>query len=237
MIALPENAIAPNAAKRDAGAEAARSSVVARSIGDDGRERRFGEAGHGFDGEATNEAERSSCARQGLYRPVHGRRAAGRPRPPAIMRTHGRSASAARRRIPSRSAMNIIVLGAGILGVTSAWYLRRDGHDVTVIDRQPGAGLETSYANGSQISVSYAEPWANPGAPLKILKWLGTRRLAAAVPAERRPASVGLGPVVPRELHAGTHALQHDPADEPRHLQPRHADRAARRDRRSNTTS
>ncbi len=69
--------------------------------------------------------------------------------------------------------MKIIVLGAGILGVTSAWFLARDGHDVTVIDRQPGAGLETSYANGSQISVSYAEPWANPGAPLKILKWLG----------------------------------------------------------------
>jgi D-amino-acid dehydrogenase len=69
--------------------------------------------------------------------------------------------------------MKIIVLGAGILGVTSAWFLRRDGHDVTVVDRQPNAGLETSYANGSQISVSYAEPWANPGAPLKILKWLG----------------------------------------------------------------
>jgi D-amino-acid dehydrogenase len=69
--------------------------------------------------------------------------------------------------------MKIIVLGAGILGVTSAWFLRRDGHEVTVIDRQPNAGLETSYANGAQISVSYAEPWANPGAPLKILKWLG----------------------------------------------------------------
>jgi D-amino-acid dehydrogenase len=69
--------------------------------------------------------------------------------------------------------MKIIVLGAGILGTTSAWFLRRDGHEVTVVDRQPGAGLETSYANGSQISVSYAEPWANPGAPLKILKWLG----------------------------------------------------------------
>ncbi len=69
--------------------------------------------------------------------------------------------------------MKIIVLGAGILGTTSAWFLSKDGHEVTVIDRQPGAALETSYANGSQISVSYAEPWANPGAPLKILKWLG----------------------------------------------------------------
>lgn len=69
--------------------------------------------------------------------------------------------------------MKILVLGAGILGTTSAWFLRRDGHEVTVVDRQPAAGLETSYANGSQISVSYAEPWANPGAPMKILKWLG----------------------------------------------------------------
>lgn len=76
-------------------------------------------------------------------------------------------------RTAARIVMKIIVLGAGILGVTSAWFLRRDGHEVTVIDRQPGAGLETSYANGSQISVSYAEPWANPGAPLQILKWLG----------------------------------------------------------------
>lgn len=69
--------------------------------------------------------------------------------------------------------MNVLILGAGILGTTTAWYLRQHGHDVTVIDRQPAAGLETSFANGSQISVSYAEPWANPGAPLKILKWLG----------------------------------------------------------------
>ncbi len=69
--------------------------------------------------------------------------------------------------------MKILVLGAGVVGVTSAWYLAKAGHEVTVIDRQPAAGLETSFANGGQISVSHAEPWANPGAPLKILKWLG----------------------------------------------------------------
>ena len=69
--------------------------------------------------------------------------------------------------------MKIVVLGAGVIGVTSAWYLSKDGHDVTVIDRQPTAGLETSFANGGQISVSHAEPWANPGAPAKIFKWLG----------------------------------------------------------------
>lgn len=68
--------------------------------------------------------------------------------------------------------MHIIVLGAGVTGITSAWYLRQAGHEVTVIDRQPAAGLETSFANGGQVSVSHAEPWANPGAPAKVLKWL-----------------------------------------------------------------
>ncbi|MDI1236297.1 MAG: D-amino acid dehydrogenase [Polaromonas sp.] len=68
--------------------------------------------------------------------------------------------------------MKVTVLGAGVTGIASAWFLRQAGHDVTVIDRQPGAGLETSFANGGQVSVSHAEPWANPGAPLKVLKWL-----------------------------------------------------------------
>ena len=68
--------------------------------------------------------------------------------------------------------MKVIVLGAGVIGTASAWFLRRAGHEVVVVDRQSGAGLETSYANGGQISVSHAEPWANPAAPLKVLKWL-----------------------------------------------------------------
>ena len=67
----------------------------------------------------------------------------------------------------------VIVLGAGLLGVTSAYYLRQLGHDVTVVDRQATPAAETSFANGGQISVSHAEPWANPSAPLKVLKWLG----------------------------------------------------------------
>ncbi|MBK9349390.1 MAG: D-amino acid dehydrogenase [Sulfuritalea sp.] len=69
--------------------------------------------------------------------------------------------------------MHVIVLGAGVVGVTSAWYLAADGHQVTVIDRQPIPARETSFANGGQISVSHAEPWANPGAPLRALKWMG----------------------------------------------------------------
>lgn len=69
--------------------------------------------------------------------------------------------------------MNVVVLGAGLLGVTSAYFLRQQGHDVTVIDRQATPAAETSFANGGQISVSHAEPWANPSAPLKVLQWLG----------------------------------------------------------------
>jgi len=68
--------------------------------------------------------------------------------------------------------MHILVLGAGVIGVTTAWFLQKQGHQVTVVDRQSQAGLETSYANGGQVSVSHAEPWANPSAPLKVLKWL-----------------------------------------------------------------
>ncbi|MGB5079248.1 MAG: D-amino acid dehydrogenase [Burkholderiales bacterium] len=69
--------------------------------------------------------------------------------------------------------MRVVVLGAGVIGTTSAWYLAKAGHEVMVVDRQPEAGLETSFANGGQISVSHCEPWANPTAPLKILRWLG----------------------------------------------------------------
>lgn len=69
--------------------------------------------------------------------------------------------------------MKVIVLGAGVVGVTAAWYLAQDGHEVTVLDRHEGPALETSFANGGQISASYAEPWANPDAPAKIVKWLG----------------------------------------------------------------
>jgi D-amino-acid dehydrogenase len=69
--------------------------------------------------------------------------------------------------------VKIIVLGGGVVGVTSAWYLARAGHEVSVIERRDGAGLETSFANGGQISAGHAEPWAKPSALPKILRWLG----------------------------------------------------------------
>jgi len=68
--------------------------------------------------------------------------------------------------------MKVIVLGAGIIGVATAWYLLEEGHEVTVVERAADAALETSFANGAQISVSFCEPWANAAAPFKVLKWM-----------------------------------------------------------------
>ncbi len=69
--------------------------------------------------------------------------------------------------------MKVLVLGAGVVGTAAAWYLAKAGHSVAVIDRQDGAGLETSFANGGQISACHAEPWANPSVLPKMLKWMG----------------------------------------------------------------
>ena len=71
--------------------------------------------------------------------------------------------------------MRVIVLGAGIIGTSTAWHLMRRGHEVTLVDRQPQAARETSYANAGQISVSFCEPWANREAPWKALKWMFDR--------------------------------------------------------------
>src|SRR5687768_11305371 len=68
--------------------------------------------------------------------------------------------------------MRIAVLGGGVIGVTSAYYLAKAGHEVVVIDRQEGPALETSFANAGEISPGYASPWAAPGIPLKAMKWL-----------------------------------------------------------------
>ena len=68
--------------------------------------------------------------------------------------------------------MQILILGSGVIGVTSAWYLAKQGHQVTVIDRQSSPGMETSFANAGQISPGYSAPWAAPGVPLKAVKWM-----------------------------------------------------------------
>jgi D-amino-acid dehydrogenase len=70
--------------------------------------------------------------------------------------------------------MRVVVLGGGVIGVTSAYFLAQAGHEVEVIERQPGVALETSFANAGEISPGYASPWAGPGMPVKALKWLFT---------------------------------------------------------------
>ncbi|EPX87126.1 D-amino acid dehydrogenase small subunit [Rubellimicrobium thermophilum DSM 16684] len=68
--------------------------------------------------------------------------------------------------------MKVIVLGAGVIGVTTAWYLRQAGHDVAVLERRAAPGLETSFANAGEVSPGYSAPWAAPGIPLKALRWM-----------------------------------------------------------------
>jgi D-amino-acid dehydrogenase len=77
--------------------------------------------------------------------------------------------------------MRVLVLGSGVIGTATAWYLARSGCEVTVVDRQPASALETSYANAGQVSPGYASPWAAPGVPLKALKWLFQRHAPLAI--------------------------------------------------------
>ncbi|MGB4811269.1 MAG: D-amino acid dehydrogenase [Methylophilaceae bacterium] len=77
--------------------------------------------------------------------------------------------------------MRVIILGSGVIGVTSAYYLAQKGFEVTVVDRQPAVGLETSFANAGQISPGYSAPWAAPGVPMKALKWLFQRHAPLAL--------------------------------------------------------
>ncbi|PVF12791.1 D-amino acid dehydrogenase, partial [Yersinia pestis] len=77
--------------------------------------------------------------------------------------------------------MRVVILGSGVVGVTSAWYLAKEGHDVTVIDRQDGPAQETSAGNAGQISPGYAAPWAAPGVPLKAIKWMFQRHAPLAI--------------------------------------------------------
>ena len=81
--------------------------------------------------------------------------------------------------------MEVLVLGSGVIGITSAWYLAKAGHEVTVIDRQPGPALETSFANAGMISPGYSAPWAAPGVPVKAIKWM----LAKHAPLAVRPTA------------------------------------------------
>lgn len=84
--------------------------------------------------------------------------------------------------------MKVVVLGAGVIGTTTAYYLAKAGHEVTVIERQPDAGLETSFANAGEVSPGYSAPWAGPGVPLKAIKWLMMKHSPLAIRPSLDPA-------------------------------------------------
>lgn len=84
--------------------------------------------------------------------------------------------------------MKVIVMGAGVIGVSTAWYLAEQGHEVEVIDRQPSVGLETSFANAGQVSPGYSTPWAAPGLPLKTLGWMLQKHSPLAIRPRVDPA-------------------------------------------------
>ncbi|MCL2075353.1 MAG: D-amino acid dehydrogenase [Betaproteobacteria bacterium] len=109
--------------------------------------------------------------------------------------------------------MKILILGAGVIGATTAWQLRQRGHEVSVVDRRESAGLETSFANGGQISASHAEPWATPYAIPQALRWLG--RKDAPLLFHLRPFDMALlswslaflGNCLPRRVRANIRAI------------------------------
>lgn len=108
--------------------------------------------------------------------------------------------------------MHVMVLGAGLSGICTAWYLLQAGFDVSVVDRQPASGLETSFANGGQISISHPEPWANPATPWLILRWLGRddaplKFRPTADPAQWRWALGFLGECLPWRARRNTEAI------------------------------
>ena len=132
--------------------------------------------------------------------------------------------------------MKVIVLGAGVIGVTTAYYLAREGAEVRVLDRQAGPGMETSFANAGELSYGMTSPWAAPGIPAKAVKWLFMRHRPLFIWPLIDPRMWWWGiqmlpTATPSRLPAQQGA---DGAD--LELQPRHDDRADRGASRSSST-
>ncbi len=103
--------------------------------------------------------------------------------------------------------MRILVLGSGVIGTTTAYYLAKDGHEVTVLDRQPAPAMETSFANAGEISPGYSSPWAAPGIPLKALKWLFMRHRPLVIWPKPDPAMILWGLRMLRNCTAARYEL------------------------------
>jgi D-amino-acid dehydrogenase len=101
----------------------------------------------------------------------------------------------------------VLVLGAGVIGTTTAYYLARAGHEVTVVDRQAGPALETSYANAGQVSPGYAAPWAAPGVPLKAVRWMFQKHAPLAIGLDGSVAQLRWMWQMLRNCSAGRYAV------------------------------
>src|ERR671911_1183658 len=86
--------------------------------------------------------------------------------------------------------MRVVVLGSGVVGTAAAWYLAEAGHEVVVLDRQAGAGLETSFGNAGEISPGASASWAAPGIPLQVLKWMFMRHRPLVIRPRLDPAMI-----------------------------------------------
>ena len=133
--------------------------------------------------------------------------------------------------------MRVIVLGSGVVGTSTAYYLAEAGHEVLVIDRQPGPALETSFANAGEVSPGYASPWAAPGVPIKALRWLFMRHRPLFIWPTLNAAKIALWPDDAAQLHerALSDKQEQDGADF--RVQPRSSARSPRQRRGSRTMS
>lgn len=102
-------------------------------------------------------------------------------------------------------AMRVLVLGGGVIGITTAWFLARDGHEVTVVEGERGVALGTSYANGALIHTSLVEPWNEPGIALKLLQWIGRDDAPAVLRPAAIPGMFGWGMAFLRNATAARH--------------------------------
>ena len=103
--------------------------------------------------------------------------------------------------------MRVIVLGGGVIGISTAYYLAEAGHEVVVIDRQEGPALETSFANAGQVSPGYSSPWAAPGIPIKALKWLFMRHRPLFIWPTPTPDKVRFGLMMLRNCTSARYEL------------------------------
>src|SRR3954453_4132694 len=103
--------------------------------------------------------------------------------------------------------MRVIVLGSGIIGTSTAYYLAEEGHEVVVLDRQEGPALETSFANAGQVSPGYSSPWAAPSIPLKALKWLFMRHRPLFIWPAPDPDKVRFGLMMLRNCTSARYEL------------------------------